>query len=106
MIKLLNGDVCTELKVSPKNWEGNKGALKKDWFIYYPKYIPGAKNRRLIILKGMNHLHGFDDQISKTKESIDAELKRLKNEAVKIRQYQIGKTTCKSSPPAHHSITL
>ena len=82
MIKLLNGDVCTELKVSPKNWENNKSAVKKDWFIYYRIYDAEGKNGRLIILKGMNHLHGFDDRVSKTKELIDAELKRLKNEAV------------------------
>ena len=91
MIKLLNGDVCTELKVSPKNWETNKGAVKKDWFIYYRMYKAGRKNGRLIIIKGMNHLHGFNDRVSKTKELIDAELKRLKNEAVNDQSVSDGK---------------
>src|SRR5438093_10362072 len=45
MISLPNGCTCSELTVTPKNWETRKASLKKDWTISYRFYDPLHKDR-------------------------------------------------------------
>src|SRR5436190_9434491 len=97
MISLPHSCCCTELKVNPKNWQTNKNAVKKNWFIYYRFYDPAFKSKsiypkgKLVVLKGMNHLADSDLRIAKTKQLMEAELNRLKNINLNSPAQQIGK---------------
>ncbi len=85
MIELPFGCYCTDLKVTPKNWQTNKAAIKKEWMIYYRFYDPRFKHEtkykkgKLVVLKGMNQFTDFTERISKTREIIQAEWDKLKN---------------------------
>ncbi len=84
MIYLNDGSYCSELKVSPKNWQTLKASLKKEWYIYYrfydPKFKtdPRFKKGKLILLKGMNAFKSLKDRQEETKRLISQELNRLK----------------------------
>ncbi|RXK57864.1 hypothetical protein ESA94_20310 [Lacibacter luteus] len=85
MIELPFGCYCTDLKVTPKNWQTNKSTIKKEWMIYYRFYDPRFKQEpkfkkgKLVVLKGMNPFTNFPERVSKTREIIQAELDKLKN---------------------------
>jgi integrase len=96
MIDLPHSCCCTELKVNPKNWQTNKNAVKKNWFIYYRFYDPVFRSKsiypkgKLVVVKGMNHLDDSDLRIAKTKELIEAELNKLKNININIPARQVN----------------
>lgn len=87
MIELPLGCSCTELKIHPHNWQTNKSAIKKLWYIYYrfhdPAYMdnPKYKKGKLVIVKGMNHFKTQEERISLSKHLINQELEKLKNGA-------------------------
>ena len=72
MINLPHFCCCTELKVNPQNWQTNKNAVKKNWFIY-----TGFMTLHLKLSQYTQK------RIAKTKEFIEAELNRPKNYNVK-----------------------
>lgn len=82
MILLPNGCKCSDLKVSPANWESAKASLKKNWYIYYRFYDPTQKGRypkgKLRIIKGMNEAKTLDDRRAITKALMELELSELK----------------------------
>lgn len=85
MILLSDNSYRTELKVNPKNWQTSKASIKKDWFIYYRLYSSKCqetgkfKDRKLIVMKGMNHLQEWQEKIFKTERIIADECFRLNN---------------------------
>lgn len=83
MILLPDNSYRTELKVNPKNWQTSKASIKKYWFIYYRLYSSKCqetgkfKDRKLLVLKGMNHLQEWQERIYKTERIITDECFRL-----------------------------
>ena len=77
MIQLQFGCYCSELKVSPKNWQTRKVSLKKDWFVYYRFYDPLLKDNpkfrkgKLIVLKGMNQFKTIEERQDHNKQIIE-----------------------------------
>lgn len=80
MILLPDKSYRTELKVNPKNWQTSKASIKKDWFIYYrcyPSNLSSTGNGKLIVIKGMNNIHIWEQRIAETKRILENECKKL-----------------------------
>jgi len=83
MISLPNNCSCTELKVSPKNWNTAKASLKRPWIIYYRFYdpsiphTPGTKKGKLKIIKGMNQFTTLKARQEATRALIESEMSLL-----------------------------
>lgn len=64
-VSLPNGCFRSEIKVSPANWNSNKDAIKKEWFIWY-RFYDGAKSK-LIKIRGMNSIHDLAQRQAETR---------------------------------------
>lgn len=85
MLQLPNGCHCSELSVTPRNWQsGGHSLLKKNWFIQYyfydPAYREKYKNGFQVRVKGMNKFKTLAERRQATKELLDNELSMLKEE--------------------------
>ncbi|HWI93231.1 MAG TPA: hypothetical protein VNT20_18260 [Flavisolibacter sp.] len=82
MIHLPNGCKCSELKVSPSNWQTPRASLRKKWYIYYRYYDPEYKETypkgKLRVIKGMNDAPTLEKRQKLVKALIDLELSELK----------------------------
>lgn len=81
MIHLPNGCKCSELKVSPSNWQTPRASLRKKWYIYYRYYDPEYKEtypkEKLRVIKGMNDAPTLEER-QKLVKAFDLELSELK----------------------------
>lgn len=82
MTQLPNGCKCSDLRVSPANWETAKASLKKKWYIHYRFYDPTQKQRypkgKLRIIKGMNEAKTLEERRAITRALMELELSELK----------------------------
>jgi integrase len=80
MISLPNGCTCSELTVNPKNWKTCKAsALACNWYVQYYFYDTGLKQKKFVIIKGMNRFKTLEDRREATKQLIENELYLLKD---------------------------
>ena len=81
MIPLPHGCKCSELKVTPCNWESPKASTRKSWMIYYRFYDPSKTDRfpkgKLRIVKGMNEFRTLAERQDAVRTLIDLELNQL-----------------------------
>lgn len=82
MLQLPNGCTCSNLSVTPKNWQtGSSSILKKDWFIQYyfhdPVYKEKYKNGFQARVKGMNRYKTLAERKQATKDLLANELLML-----------------------------
>ncbi|MDQ2718192.1 MAG: site-specific integrase [Bacteroidota bacterium] len=79
MISLPHGCNCSELSVNPKNWKTCKAsALSHNWYIQYYFYDTAIKQKKFVVIKGMNRFKTIDERREATKQLIENELYQLK----------------------------
>ena len=79
MISLPHNCNCSQLTVNPKNWKTCKApALSRNWYIQYYFYDTSVKQKKFVIIKGMNRFKTLDERREATKQLIDNELYQLK----------------------------
>lgn len=76
-IQLPNGCECSQLNVTPKNWETSKADITKPWVISYRFYSPSGS--KPVQVRGMNDCHNLIARQEATKNIIDTELDLLIN---------------------------
>lgn len=87
MIQLPNGCYCSDITVSPKNWDKTGASTKKNWFIYYRFYDPTYKDTKgkikpvLRHIKGMNAYKLLGERRAACRLLIENELKLLREQA-------------------------
>lgn len=77
MLSLPNGCRCSNLSVTPKDWQTAKHDLKKDWFISYRFYDPAFDKPKQVVIKGMNTHKTIAERRAVTKSLLDEELYML-----------------------------
>lgn len=80
MITLLNDCKCSNLTVSPANWNTAGAPLDCQWFIFYRFYEPGQKPYQVLI-KGANKYKTLAERRKFITKRLATELHRLQNEA-------------------------
>lgn len=79
MISLPHGCTCSDLTVNPKNWKTCKAsALARNWYIQYYFYDTTIKEKKFVVIKGMNRFKTLDERREATKQLIENELLQLK----------------------------
>jgi len=79
MIALPNGCNCSELTVTPKDWKTCKvSAMARNWHIQYYFYDTALKQRKFVLVKGMNRLKTLNERREATSQLIENELYQLK----------------------------
>ncbi len=79
MIALPNGCTCSELTVTPKDWKTCKApAMARNWHIQYYFYYTALKQRKFVLVKGMNRLKTLNERREATSQLIENELYQLK----------------------------
>ena len=79
MISLPHGCNCSDLTVNPKNWKTCKASvLARNWYIQYYFYDTASKERKFVVIKGMNRFKTLDERREATKQLIENELYQLK----------------------------
>lgn len=80
MIKLSDTCTCSELKVTPADWQ-NCRSITRDWQIYYRVYDKAFMDKypkgKLIVIKGMNKYKDLKQRRAFTQDLINDELKDL-----------------------------
>lgn len=78
MLQLPNGCRCSDLTVTPKNWQSKSATTKKNWRIYYYFYDPSMSGRKIVrINAGINHIKDVNTRRTVVKKLIEDELYRL-----------------------------
>lgn len=82
MIKLSDTCTCSELKVTPADWQ-NCRTITRDWQIYYRVYDKAFTEQypkgKLVVIKGMNKYKELKQRRACTQSLIDDELQQLRN---------------------------
>ena len=79
MTTLPNGCYCSELTVTPKDWKTCKvSAMARNWHIQYYFYDTALKQRKFLLVKGMNRLKTLQERREATSQLIENELYQLK----------------------------
>lgn len=79
-INLPNECAMTQPSVNPKNWKsGGVGLLNDPWRIQYYFYPANKGKRKLVVVKGMNHLKSLAERRLVTKGLIDYEIETNKS---------------------------
>ena len=79
MISLPHNCNCSQLSVNPKNWKNCKAlALSQNWYIQYYFYDTSIKQKKFVIIKGMNRFKTLDERREATRQLIDNELYQLR----------------------------
>ena len=79
MISFPHNCNCSQLSVNPKNWKNCKAsALSQNWYIQYYFYDTSIKQKKFIIIKGMNRFKTLDERREATRQLIDNELYQLR----------------------------
>jgi integrase len=89
MIFLPNGCKCSEMSVSPKNWQTSKASLDVTWYIHYRFYDANqadearfANGKQVIIKAGLNRLKTLSERQIMVKALLEAE-----KELLEVEQY-------------------
>jgi integrase len=78
MHNLPNGCQCSDIKITPNNWNGKGATTKKKWRIYYRFLDPAVGKLQLITLKlGLNELKDLQERRTAAKELIANEWRKL-----------------------------
>lgn len=77
MITLPNGCSCSNLSVSPKNWQSKTARVTKDWYIMYRFYDPRYTKPKQVMVKGMNQYKKLSERQEATKTCLAEELDKL-----------------------------
>jgi integrase len=81
MVSLPNGCRCSDIKVSPANWNKKGATTNKPWKIHYRFYDPTfSKPHQVIIKAGINHLKDLTERRLAVNALIRQEYTRLKND--------------------------
>lgn len=81
MVSLPNNCRCSEIKVSPANWDKKGATTKKPWKIHYRFYDPSQiKPYQVIIKAGINQLKDLTERRMVVRELIKNEYIKLKSE--------------------------
>ncbi len=79
MITLPNGCHCSELTVTPKDWKTCKvSAMARNWHIQYYFYDDALKQRKFVLVKGMNRFKTLKERREATVQLIENELYQLR----------------------------
>ena len=80
MISLPHNCNCSDLTVNPKNWKTCKAStLERIWYIQYYFYDTTIKQRKFVVIKGMNRFKSLEDRREATKQLIENELYQLRD---------------------------
>jgi integrase len=79
MISLPNGCRCSQISVSPSNWNKSGASVQKNWRIHYRFYDPSqSKPYQVIIKAGINHIKDLEERRFTVKKLIEYEYEKLK----------------------------
>lgn len=79
MILLPNGCKCSEISISPANWNKSTASVKKAWKIHYRFYDPRFdKPHQVIIKAGINKVSDLVQRREFVQNRINTELERLR----------------------------
>jgi hypothetical protein len=82
MITLPKGCRCSEIKVSPSNWNKAGASTQKPWRIHYRFYDPSMdKPCQVIIKAGINQIKDLAERRFAVKKLIENEYEKLKEAA-------------------------
>lgn len=77
MITLPNSCTCSNLSVSPTNWQSKNAKVTKDWYIMYRFYDPRYPKPKQVMVKGMNQYKKLSERQEATKTCLAEELEKL-----------------------------
>lgn len=79
MYQLPNGCLCSQIKVTPKNWMDRGASTKENWVIYYRFHDPSMSGPKQVHIKsGINHIKDLTERRMVVKQIIEDEYYRLK----------------------------
>ena len=97
MITLPNNCRCSEIRVSPLNWNRKGASIAKNWRIHYRFYDPSRiRPVQVTIKSGINRIKNLDERRHLAKQLIENEYKKLKEEGYNPLQKDFVKE------PAYH----
>jgi integrase len=100
MITLPNGCRCSEISVSPSNWNKSGASVQKNWRIHYRFYDPSqTKPYQVIIKAGINHIKDLEERRFTVKKLIEYEYEKLKEGG-----YNPIKKVLTAGPEHHYEI--
>lgn len=101
MLILPNGCWCSTPAVSPKNWKSAKSSMKKQWVVRCRFYDPsvldsetGLPAPHQMAVRGMNHLHEWQERVEFSKKLLSE-----MNHALKEEGYNPRTEKCTPPPP-------